>query len=82
MSGLIETIEIDGFTVTEAEKGREPGSSMEVTVSTNSGILDDNSELPRYMIYLMGGIVFLLILIFVIWYVARKRMMIRVRAKI
>lgn len=82
MSGLIETIVIDGFTVIEAEKGREPGSSMEVTVDTNLGILDDNSELPRYMIYLMGGIVLLLILIFVIWYVARKRMMIRVRAKI
>ena len=30
----------------------------------------------------MGGIVLLLIAIFLVWYVARKRMMVRVRARI
>ena len=34
------------------------------------------------MIYMMGGIVGLLVLIFLIWYCARKRMMIRVKEKI
>ena len=41
-----------------------------------------NTELPKYMIYLMSGVIALLIIIFIIWYCVRKQMMLNVRKKI
>ena len=82
ISGFLENIYIDGKTIINTGES-EGEKAIVVTVdSGNIGVLENTEELPRYMIYLMGGIVFLLILIFVVWYVARKRMMLRVRAKI
>ena len=87
MAGFLVSIEVDpeGISVIEPSNqdmkkdGKSTGLSVE---NQGDGDFEDSSELPKYMIYMMAGIVVFLILVFIVWYCARKRMMIKVREKI
>ena len=87
MAGFLVDVEVDPEGISVVEPSNEDikrTNSMDVVVddTDSDDIFDDSSELPRYMIYMMAGIVVFLILIFIVWYCARKRMMIKVREKI
>ena len=89
MSGFLATFRVDHGGVREVKNNdKNGGQSTTVNIVIDEDVddfeemLDDNKALPVYMVYFMGGIILLVILVFVCWYCARKRMMIRVREKV
>ena len=90
MSGFMTTFKVDYGGIREVKRSdkngeeivTEGGSSGEKTATVSEDLMGDNSSLPKYMIFMMGGIVLLLILIFIVWYCARKRMMIKVKERV
>ena len=89
MSGFLATFRIDYGGVREVKfSDKNGGQTTTVNIVIDGDeegldeMLEDNKALPVYMVYFMGGIILLVIFVFICWYCARKRMMIRVREKV